>query len=313
MKVFFSYSHRDEALRNELDIHFSMLKRNGDIEVWHDRQILGGEKFDEKIRFELEHADLIILLISPHFLNSEYCYSTEMSRAIVRAEEGSAFILPVIAEVCDWHNSPISDFKAVPLDGKPLSKYANINEGFMEVVKEIRSIMRAKFDQPNARPRLTPKSDEGIVDAPLIRSSNLQIRREFNAADKDEFLFEAFDYVSKFFEGSLAELKNRNSDIQTTFRKIDQNRFTCQIYRHGASINQCQISLQTMLSRTFSIYYSYDFRDNSYQEILSVKDDGQVMYLEASMGRLGGASAGQLTKEGASEYLWSILIEPLQR
>jgi len=137
MRVFFSYSHKDEAVRNELDVHFSMLRRNGEIEAWHDRRILGGDKFDKQIRFELEHADIILLLVSPYFLNSDYCYSVEMSRALERASEGTAHVLPVIAEVCDWHNSPVGQLKALPLDGKPLSKYANVHDGSLEVVKEL--------------------------------------------------------------------------------------------------------------------------------------------------------------------------------
>ena len=58
----------DELVRDQLDVHCAILRRNGEIESWHDRRILGGEKLDEAIRFELEHADIVLLLISQHFL-----------------------------------------------------------------------------------------------------------------------------------------------------------------------------------------------------------------------------------------------------
>ena len=41
IEVFYSYAHRDEALRTELDKHLSLLKRQGVIAGWHDRRITG--------------------------------------------------------------------------------------------------------------------------------------------------------------------------------------------------------------------------------------------------------------------------------
>ncbi|MFY0578287.1 toll/interleukin-1 receptor domain-containing protein [Cystobacter fuscus] len=73
---FFSYSHVDEALRNKLEAHLAMLKRQGLIEPWHDRRILAGSEFDASISTHLEEADVIMLLVSADFLASEYCYSS---------------------------------------------------------------------------------------------------------------------------------------------------------------------------------------------------------------------------------------------
>ena len=73
--LFFSYSHKDEALRDQLEVQLSMLKRQGMISVWHDRRLLAGDDVDQGISAELESADIILLLASPDFLASEYCYS----------------------------------------------------------------------------------------------------------------------------------------------------------------------------------------------------------------------------------------------
>lgn len=84
--VFFSYTHRDESMRNELEVHLTMLKRQGLIEAWHDRRIVAGNDFDRSISAHLESADIILLLVSPHFLASDYCYDREMTRAMERHE-----------------------------------------------------------------------------------------------------------------------------------------------------------------------------------------------------------------------------------
>jgi hypothetical protein len=77
--VFFSYSHKDEALRDRLETHPAMLKRQGVISTWHDRRLIAGDDVDEGISQELERADIMLLL---DFLASEYCYGIEVARAL---------------------------------------------------------------------------------------------------------------------------------------------------------------------------------------------------------------------------------------
>ena len=74
IKIFFSYSHRNEAMRDELEVHLAMLKRQGIIETWHDRRIGAGRDFAGVISDQLETCDIILLLVSPYFLASDYCY-----------------------------------------------------------------------------------------------------------------------------------------------------------------------------------------------------------------------------------------------
>jgi hypothetical protein len=67
VSLFFSYSHKDEDLRNELETHLGLLKRQGIISAWHDRRITAGSDFNEAISAELEKAGIILLLISANF------------------------------------------------------------------------------------------------------------------------------------------------------------------------------------------------------------------------------------------------------
>ena len=64
IKIFYSYSHKDEALRKELDIHLALLKRQGFIDSWHDRMITAGSEWARTIDEQLVEADIILLLIS---------------------------------------------------------------------------------------------------------------------------------------------------------------------------------------------------------------------------------------------------------
>ena len=60
--LFFSYSHADEGLRDQLETQLAMLKRQGIIETWHDRRIVAGENLDHAIGAHVENDDVVLLL-----------------------------------------------------------------------------------------------------------------------------------------------------------------------------------------------------------------------------------------------------------
>jgi hypothetical protein len=81
--LFYCYAREDKALRDELEKHLSSLKRLYSLRNWHDREILPGEEWEQAIDTHLNSAHLILLLVSPDFLSSEYCFGKEMQRALV--------------------------------------------------------------------------------------------------------------------------------------------------------------------------------------------------------------------------------------
>ncbi|MGA7495042.1 MAG: toll/interleukin-1 receptor domain-containing protein [Syntrophobacteraceae bacterium] len=315
--VFFSYSHRDEDLRDELEIHLSALKRQGFIETWHDRRIGAGKNVDPEIDANLEAADIILLLVSSYFIASDYCYDLEMNRAIERHNAGDARVIPVILRPCDWQHTPFGNLRATPPDGKPVSRFADQNDAFLLVAKDIRRVV-----EEMSRGRSTDKKNVQFAHAeqPKLvtkpRSSNLRIKREFSDIDRSRFLSETLEYLANFFENSLMELESRASGIETEFRRIDANRFTSAVYRGGKLISQCKIWLGTDHFSSGEIRYSSgSFSDNSWNESVSVEDDGYSLGLRSlGMHRVfrQGGTHSMLTQEGAAELFWSMLIEQLQ-
>jgi len=313
--VFFSYSHRDEELRDELETHLSMLKRDGSIEAWHDRRIQPGEDFAREIDANLESADVVLLLVSSYFLDSDYCYEIEMKRALERHERGEARVIPVILRPCDWHAAPFGHLLAIPKDGKPITQYPDLHEGFAEVVKAIRAALGGM--KPGAAVRPAAPAAEP-ASPPLHsgpRSSNLGVRKEFTQRDRDRFLEEGFEFIAKYFDNSLQELCARNPELDKSFRRLDANSFTAVIYRDGDRRAECRISLGGHAHSNPDIDFSYNAEGNGYNESMSAEDDGHTLYLKP-MGmqiRSAGSRDTQLTHQGAAEYFWEMLIEPLQR
>lgn len=317
-KLFFSYSHKDEILRDELEVHLSMLKRQGLIETWHDRRIGAGEEFHKEINRNLETSDVILLLVSPYFLASDYCYDVEMSHALAKHEQNQARVIPVILHPCDWHSSPFGSLLSVPKDGKPISKYPNQHDAFLEVVNAIKSAVKDVSLQDASRAyQFTSeiKSQKNISEKP--RSSNLRIRKSFSERDKDEFLEESFEYAANFFEGSLKELEHRNTPISTKFKRIDSNHFAAVIYMNGKIASECKISLGGRTSFTNGMAYSSSAssNNNGFNELMSVNNDGYSLFLcPMGMAMLGRRSNQKelLSQQGAAEYFWELLIRHLQ-
>src|SRR5690606_22895167 len=87
ISLFISYSHKDEPYKESLEEHLASLKRRGKISSWSDRRLVPGTNWKAEIDRNIESADIILLLISPSFIASGYCYEKELAIALVRHEE----------------------------------------------------------------------------------------------------------------------------------------------------------------------------------------------------------------------------------
>ena len=143
-RAFVSYSHEDEQYRLQLDKWLAPLTREKLISVWHDRKILPGQDWDQEIDKNLESADIVLLLVSQDFLASEYAYSREMSRAMERHRSRSATVVPIILSPSDWRNSPLSSLEALPSKGKPVEKWSDHNEAWLDVVQGLRRLISGR-------------------------------------------------------------------------------------------------------------------------------------------------------------------------
>jgi TIR domain len=145
--VFFSYAHRDEVLRAELETHLAALKRRGDIIGWHDRAIGAGDEWRNQINDHLRAAHVILLLVSPDFLASDYCSDVELQLALERHARGEAVVIPVILRSVDWSITPFAKLQALPKDGKAVTSWPDRDAALMDVALGIRRVVETRFSQ----------------------------------------------------------------------------------------------------------------------------------------------------------------------
>jgi len=147
VKFFFSYSHQDEKMLEQLKVHLAPLRHEGLIDEWHDRKILPGSAWKGQLDKHIETADVILLLISPNFINSGYCSDIEVKKALQLHLIGQSRVIPVLLRLTDgWENLKVEGFKlgelqAVPRDSKFIARFKPFEEGYFKVATELRVLV----------------------------------------------------------------------------------------------------------------------------------------------------------------------------
>jgi len=142
IEVFFSYSHKDEALRDQLAQHLTLLRRNRVITEWHDRQITAGEEWAGEIDAHLNSARLVLLLISPDFLASDYLFDVELTRALERHAKGEACVIPIILRASNLSGAPFEKLKRLPRNDQPVTLWKDRDAAFAHISKEIEQTIK---------------------------------------------------------------------------------------------------------------------------------------------------------------------------
>jgi TIR domain len=178
IKLFISYSHKDEEFQEQLQEQLSALKRQGLVDAWHDRGIAPGQEWEGTINENLEAARIVLLLISASFIASPYCYDKEMARAMEKHEQGEAHVIPVIVRYTDWEWAPFAKLQALPKAAKPVSSWPdrdkawlNVAQGIRKAVEELNELAPREHGREASSPDLIATAMEclnllyGIADA----------------------------------------------------------------------------------------------------------------------------------------------------
>jgi hypothetical protein len=136
--VFVSYAHEDKALLQALEKHLLLLRDQSLIYDWYEQDINAGIELEARRRLDM--ASIILLLVSPAFIASDYCYRTEMRRAMERHQRGTAFVIPIILRPVEWRGTVLGGLQALPTGGKPITTWSDRDLAFLDVVQGIRRV-----------------------------------------------------------------------------------------------------------------------------------------------------------------------------
>lgn len=179
--LFYSYAHEDEPLRDELAGHLKILERRGLIQAWHDRKIVAGQDWAQAIDENLDSAELVLLLISKDFVESDYCFGVELKRTMERQAAKACEVVPIFVravslEAEDAEDFPFMKLQGLPTDLKAVTSWANRDEAWTNVAKGLRATVsgiRARRPAPVASTAPTAKPPEtfGAAAVAPVRAS----------------------------------------------------------------------------------------------------------------------------------------------
>jgi len=149
IEIFFSYAHEDEALMDDVRRQLIVYERNGLILKWHDRQIVSGADWRGQLDERLEAAQIILLFISPHFIESQYRYEIEGESALRRRESKEAEVIPIILRPCAWQETPFGGLQALPRGAVSVSRWADRDEACLNVATGVMAAVDRVIEERN--------------------------------------------------------------------------------------------------------------------------------------------------------------------
>lgn len=227
-QVFIAYSRRDKKMRMELVKHLKPLERQRLIKVWYDHKIIPGRKWKVYIDMNLKKSDVILLLVSLDFFESEHCWS-ELTEAMKMHNEHSTPVIPVLLTSCHLKGTDLDDLQQLPSNGLPVSEWEDRNEAWLSIVGDLPTVIEDIIKppqkiQPDVIRQLTNK--QILILAKFIAEclSNIEIAERNNLFnllintkhDPKNLHDDCIELV-----GSAARKNNGFKDLISALKKFD--------------------------------------------------------------------------------------------
>jgi WD40 repeat protein/Flp pilus assembly protein TadD len=247
LMLFFSYAPEDKALRDELDMHLKALRRTQLVETWEDRRVHPGGNREQEIYQAIEKADIILLLVSPYFINSEE-YLSLLVKKVTQYQTDKrekVTIIPVLLRSCLWQETPLAQLDMLPRNGVPVTTWADRDEAWTDIAKNVRYVVANR-----------------LINEWKDQADTLYRERHYEEA------LAAYDRILQLDPTNIAASVCKGNVFLDLHRYADASRIYEQALLHRSSLEKS--SLGTVAStRDNQLYeealqvYNYLFRQNS--------------------------------------------------
>jgi hypothetical protein len=141
LRIFLCYAREDELMKKELLRSLKPLERLGHVETWHDGLIDPGTQWEHEIHSHLSTADLVLVLVSPDFMASQYAIEVELKTALRRHQTSEAKVIPVLLRPAAWYDTPVGGLQALPDDGRAITRWGDRDDAWLNVYEGLRRAM----------------------------------------------------------------------------------------------------------------------------------------------------------------------------
>ncbi|HEX8922104.1 MAG TPA: toll/interleukin-1 receptor domain-containing protein, partial [Pyrinomonadaceae bacterium] len=145
LKIFISYSHKDETFKDELVTMLAGLQRRGIVDAWQDRRIEAGDEWNTSIQDAMNDCDLALLMVSPDYLASRFIQEEEQPKLLQRRQEMRLRVVPIVVRPCPWRSEPVlKELQALPRDGKAVITFSKDNGERDQVWADIATVIETR-------------------------------------------------------------------------------------------------------------------------------------------------------------------------
>jgi FHA domain/TIR domain len=138
-RVFLLHAPGDATRAGELDEHLRASQQAGLVITWHGQKVSPGADAALESARELEAADVVVLLVTVTFLNSDDC-SEGTRRALARRETGACEVVPLLVRPVDWALAPFAHLDPLPRNGRAIELWPSPEEAWAQVALELRAL-----------------------------------------------------------------------------------------------------------------------------------------------------------------------------
>ena len=216
-KIFISYVHEDEAFKEELEKRLKPYRRTGKVESWNDRAILAGTEWDDEIKHQLEAANIIIFLVSPDFLASDYVHDVQIANALERYNNGLVRIVPIVVRPSDLSELQIKSFQALPKDAKAITQWPDQDVAWLNVIDGLKRIFTLQI--PN-------KQEHTEIKDPSAPKAPIEITMKVKELISEAKLEDVFDYLNKNSNHFNKDFNNLLVLLSAKFKKLKRDKLT---------------------------------------------------------------------------------------
>ncbi len=164
IQIFISYAQEDAVSREALTKHLAGLRRSGKVTLWSDNQITLGVNWDDQTRDRLRQADIVALLLSGDFMNSDHIWDNELKESLARREKGEkVMLLPILVKPCLLTGTIFEKIQRLPRNQQAVSEHANLDEAWYKIAVEISAVVDSFQETVSAVSQATASGD--VADA----------------------------------------------------------------------------------------------------------------------------------------------------
>lgn len=148
LSLFIVHEPNDIAYCEKMLSHLAVFERTEKINITHSGQMVAGTDTEVAILEKVAQADLILLLISADFIESDFCYERILPLALQRNQNYEAVVIAIVIRQCFWEDTPLKTLQVLPKNGiAPENSHVwqHADVGYAQIIRDLHQTIKEEL------------------------------------------------------------------------------------------------------------------------------------------------------------------------